>query len=71
MDAALQYVSFFESVQLLTTFGVGALLMALLITRHLRKKQIREYEHDAEERRFKMIESERRAAIAPPPSNNN
>lgn len=71
MNAALTYVTFFESVQLLVVFGIGALLMALVITRHLRKKQTREYEHDAEERRYKILESEKRAQLNPPPSRDD
>lgn len=60
MDAALTYVSHFESVQLLTTFGIGALLMAFVVTRYLRRKAMMNFAHENEERRFKLLESERR-----------
>lgn len=71
MDAALTYVSYFESVQLLTTFGIGAVIMAVITTRHLRKKQVMQFAHEQEERRFKLLEMDKRPKLDPPSSRND
>lgn len=70
-DPGLNYVSLYESVQLLSVFGAGAIIITGLTIRYLRKKQIRQYDHDAEERRFKLLEMERRPKITPPPSRDD
>lgn len=67
-DAALSYVSYFESVQLAVVLGIGAWGVVWLITRHFKKIQRAKYQREAETRRFDMLEREKRP---PPPAINN
>lgn len=56
----VDYFAHFESVQLLGVFGLGAVIITALVLRHNKKMNQLEHTYVVEERRFKLLESEKR-----------
>ena len=67
----LDYVAKFESVQLLMVFGIGMFLITILVIRYMKRSMKMRYDHEDAERRFKLLEMDKRPQKPlPPPSNN-